>query len=436
MIAPLTPNTQAILLLTAPLIAGRSETSSDLLTPGEYNRLARQLRDQQKQPADLIGTEAKEIVGRCAQVVGRVRLEALLGRGFLLSQAVAGWNARAIWVVSRADGAYPRRLKGRLKEDAPPLLYGCGEAALLESGGLAVVGSRQVDDELLTYAEAVGRLAATAGRTLISGGARGIDQAAMRGAGQAGGTAIGVLADSLERAALAREHRQGMMDGQLTLVSPFDPAAGFNVGHAMQRNKLIYALADAALVVSSDYNKGGTWAGAVEQLEKFTFGPVFVRIGGNVGKGNEALIRKGAHPWPEPKDGEALQTAIAQGAENAAHELRQDSLPLLVKESPLQEVTTEPVQEVVAQAPVPPTRPVLSEGEQDPAAQLFSAVRTIVGKTLLEPTSEEGVARLLGVSKTQAKHWLKRLVEDGAIEKMKKPVRYRSIRTQNWLNLS
>jgi hypothetical protein len=36
----------------------------------------------------------------------------------------------------------------------------------------------------------------------------------------------------------------------------------------MQRNKLIYALADAALVVNSDFEKGGTWAGAIEQLER------------------------------------------------------------------------------------------------------------------------------------------------------------------------
>jgi predicted Rossmann fold nucleotide-binding protein DprA/Smf involved in DNA uptake len=31
-----------------------------------------------------------------------------------------------------------------------------------------------------------------------------------------------------------------------------------NVGQAMQRNKLIYAPSDAALVVSSDHEKGGT----------------------------------------------------------------------------------------------------------------------------------------------------------------------------------
>jgi predicted Rossmann fold nucleotide-binding protein DprA/Smf involved in DNA uptake len=66
-------------------------------------------------------------------------------------------------------------------------------------------------------------------------------------------------------------------------------AVGFNVGHAMQRNKLIYALADAALVVTSDFEKGGTWAGAIEQLEKLRFVPVFVRNGANAGKGNSAL---------------------------------------------------------------------------------------------------------------------------------------------------
>src|SRR5208283_5416983 len=147
------------------------------------------------------GPDADEMVGVCAGMFGRERLESLLGRGFLLSQAVDRWNSRAIWVVSRADAPYPRRLKTRLKEDAPPVLYGCGDAALLETGGLAVVGSRHVDDELISYAENVGRLAAGAGRTLVSGAAKGIDRAAMHGALQAGGAVAGVMSDSLERAA-------------------------------------------------------------------------------------------------------------------------------------------------------------------------------------------------------------------------------------------
>src|SRR5665213_2266907 len=129
MIEPLTSNTQAILLLTAPLVAGRGESSSDLLSLGEYNRLARLLREKQKQPADLIGSDANELIEICAQPFGRARLDGLLGRGFLLSQAVERWNARGIWVISRADSRYPKRLKARLKEEAPPLLYGCGEIA-------------------------------------------------------------------------------------------------------------------------------------------------------------------------------------------------------------------------------------------------------------------------------------------------------------------
>ena len=183
----LSPNTQAILLLTAPLIAGRGAPSPDLLSPGEYKRLARHLREMQRQPADLLSPDAAELLRAASLSIDEGRLQRLLGRGFLLSQVIERWQARAIWVVSRADAEYPRRLKARLREDAPAVLYGCGDIGLLESGGLAVVGSRHVDDALIDYAMAVGRLAARAGRTLVSGGAKGIDQAAMRGALEAGG---------------------------------------------------------------------------------------------------------------------------------------------------------------------------------------------------------------------------------------------------------
>lgn len=307
----LSPNTQAILLLTAPLIAGRgASSSSELLSPGEYKRLARHLREIQHQPADLVAPDASDLLRACQPVIDQDRLQCLLGRGFLLSQVIERWQARAIWVVSRADVEYPRRLKVRLREDAPAVIYGCGDMGLLELGGLAVVGSRQVDDAVIDYTLAVSRLAARAGRTLVSGGAKGIDQAAMRGALEAGGKVSGVLVDSLEKTAMNREHRNLLLDGQLVLISPYDPSAGFNVGNAMQRNKLIYALADAALVVSSDLNKGGTWAGAIEQLDKLKFIPVYVRSTGEPSAGLDALRAKGAMPWLNPQDVDALQAVF------------------------------------------------------------------------------------------------------------------------------
>jgi DNA processing protein len=115
-------------------------------------------------------------------------------------------SARHLGGQSRRCRVSPT-LKARLREDAPAVLYGCGDMALLETGGLAVVGSRHVDDALIDYTMAVGRLAARAGRTLVSGGAKGIDQAAMRGALEAGWKVCGVLADSLEKTTMNREHR-------------------------------------------------------------------------------------------------------------------------------------------------------------------------------------------------------------------------------------
>ncbi|MFI8618695.1 DNA-processing protein DprA [Acidovorax sp. NPDC077693] len=458
MTATLSPNTQAILLLTAPLIAGRGTSSSELLSLGEYKRLARHLREIQRQPADLVSPDAADLLRACQPVIDEARLQRLLGRGFLLSQVIERWQARAIWVVSRADAEYPRRLKARLREDAPAVIYGCGDMSLLESGGLAVVGSRHVDDSLIDYTMAVGRLAARAGRTLVSGGAKGIDQAAMRGALEAGGKVSGVLADSLEKTTMNREHRNLLLDGQLVLLSPYDPSAGFNVGNAMQRNKLIYALADASLVVSSDLNKGGTWTGAVEQLDKLKFVPVYVRSTSGSSPGLDALRSKGALPWPNPQDADAFegvfdvatpippappQSGLALFPSDGPSEVA-PTLSAVPEAPPANESPNEPAPPPVSapsEAPVDPTpdaapsvaQVVEAKPEADdslptttstPADTLFAAVREVVQLLLKAPMKDAEVAAALDVSNAQAKAWLQRLVDEGAIEKQKKPAGY------------
>jgi DNA processing protein len=426
MIASLTPNTQAILLLTAPLIAGRSDASRDLLSLGDYNRVARTLRGKQKQPADLLGPEAGELIELCGQLFGRSRLEALLGRGFLLSHAVERWNARAIWILSRADGAYPKKIKARLKEDAPPVLYGCGEIGLLETGGLAVVGSRQVDETLTNYTQQVGRLAAKSGRTVVSGGAKGIDRAAMQGGLEAGGAVVGVMADSLERSVLSHDNREALMNGRLVLISPYDPSAGFNVGHAMQRNKLIYALADAALVVTADFQKGGTWTGAIEQLERLHYVPLFARNGANTGKGNLALLEQGARRWPEPESAADMDQAILGALASVAAQPRQDTLSLSLREEAVPYAAP-----VVTGAKALTTQlvtPKVHEAQFMPAADLLNTVRAILQRELMEGKTEEEVAVRLAVTGPQARAWLGQLVAEGVLEKMKKskPPRYRT----------
>ena len=458
MMPALSLNTQAILLLTAPLIAGRGTSFQDLLSPGEYKRLARHLREMQRQPADFVSSDAAYLIRACQPVIDEARLQRLLGRGFLLSQVIERWQARAIWVVSRADAEYPRRLKVRLREDAPAVLYGCGDMTLLESGGLAVVGSRHVDDLLIDYTMSVGRLAARAGRMLVSGGARGIDQAAMRGALEAGGKASGVLADSLEKTAMNREHRNLLLDGQLVLISPYDPSAGFNVGNAMQRNKLIYALADASLVVSSDCNKGGTWAGATEQLDKLKFVPVYVRSTGEPSAGLEALLEKGAIPWPNPQDADAFESVFEVAAPTPVPSPQSglalfsrvgpsDILPTppAVQETlPASEAPTESAQQAAFAPSAEPVNPApepasslllvadatpeaagsMATTASIPADTLFAVVRKVIKQLLKAPMKDAEIAAALDVSNAQAKAWLQRLIDEGVIEKQKKPAGY------------
>ncbi|MQA89437.1 MAG: DNA-processing protein DprA [Gemmatimonas sp.] len=415
--ASVSPNTQAILLLTAPLIAGRRAPDFKLLSPGEYRQLARRLHDHGRTPADLVRSGSEEVLAECAGPIDLQRLRDLLSRGFLLSRAVDRWHSRSIWLASRADPAYPDRIRRRVKVAAPPLFYGSGDPALLDSGGLAVVGSRHINDEIAAYAERIGSLAAEAGVTIVSGGAQGVDQAAMRGCAEAGGRVVAVLSDRLERVTLDRATRDLLRDGRLTLISPYDPSARFHVGHAMARNKLIYALADTGLVASAELEKGGTWAGAVEQLRKLHYVPLFVRENGIAQPGLHGLLGMGAQALSEPASPDELIARISNaGASDGYAATGQRTLSLGEKPEP--GYPKRPGAPVPVAADQPAPRQVSKHGDVPPEVRdrLLSFNRPF---SLAEITQE------LQARRPQVLKWLNQLMEEGVLEKQKKPARYR-----------
>jgi predicted Rossmann fold nucleotide-binding protein DprA/Smf involved in DNA uptake len=310
---PLSPATQATLLLCSPLRAGRNKDVQPL-SIGEFNELEKQLQRVGAQLEQLLETAVADLLDKLPATVDAEQITKLLGRGFMLSLAIETWLSAGIWVASRGEAHYPERFH-RLKHAAPPLIYGCGDPGLLVNGGLAVVGSRDVDAAGEAFTRDVAARAAHERMQIVSGGARGVDQLAMLAALEAGGPVVGVLADSLLRSAISGPARDAIQGGSLTLISPFDPEAGFNVGNAMQRNKHIYALADFGLVVSSGYNEGGTWSGAVEQLEKLHLAPLFVRDG-DVPEGNRQLLRRGASPFPPEPLPAGLRKALEAAARN------------------------------------------------------------------------------------------------------------------------
>ncbi|MYF88733.1 MAG: DNA-processing protein DprA [Boseongicola sp. SB0676_bin_33] len=228
-----------------------------------------------------------------------------------------------MWVVARFEPEYPDRLKSRLQLGSLPILFGCGNRALLGRGGIAVVGSRNAGREDLEFAENLGCAAARQGFSIVSGGARGVDERAMLGALENDGTAIGLLADSLLRAGTSEWFRKHLLAEDLVLVTPFNPEAGFNVGNAMSRNRCIYCLAETAIVIGSTPDKGGTWNGALEDL-KGAWPPLWVKRTENESSGNPELVRRGK--WL-PDDLDSLE-CLMEASTDENDDLDHSGLPL------------------------------------------------------------------------------------------------------------
>jgi predicted Rossmann fold nucleotide-binding protein DprA/Smf involved in DNA uptake len=364
------------------------------------------------------------------------RLTDLLKRGVRLGFAVEQWNQSGIWVICRSDPDYPARYKKHLKEKAPPILFGTGERSLLQGGGLAIVGSRDVAADGEDFAREVAERCARAGIPVLSGGARGVDQIAMSSALEEGGVVLGILADTLLRRSVARDARGALADGRLLLISPYHPEAGFNVGNAMGRNKLIYALADYGLVVSSDYKKGGTWEGAKEELKREPSRPVFVRNGQNVPKGNQELLKIGGRAFPS----EGLTGNLRDALEKSAHAPVIDetlnlgttpelpaafaALPVLKPIESEYDNRTVSQRAMVRENPPVPVQPIVTV-----PSTVLAAVKPLILRALEKPKTLQELSEALNVRKPQMQDWVKELMSEGLlVEQIKRKVKKIAVR--------
>ncbi|CAN5900131.1 hypothetical protein BH23ACT12_BH23ACT12_12580 [soil metagenome] len=276
----------ATVLLTTHLLK-RPEAP---LSPKEFWKMLATVED----PARLLGCKATEIQSITGLGPGDAeRVASRLAGAEELEAERERLELAQIMILSRFDDGYPVRLHERLGSSAPPVLHVGGDPALLADDGVGIVGSRSVGREAREVAEQVARAAVAAGLPVISGVAKGIDRTAMGAAHEAQGRVIGLPADSLERLLKDPSVAEGIETGRICLATPYAPSAGFSVGGAMGRNKLIYGLSQVTLVVTADDGAGGTWAGAVEALQR-KYAPVAIWMGAGAGPGNPKLLRKGA----------------------------------------------------------------------------------------------------------------------------------------------
>ncbi len=384
-----TRQAEAIMLLTVSFGKSESQIASPL-TPKEWGEFAGWLKERDRAPGDMLKEDLSVLLQDWEHPKVTVeRLQALLGRGATLGFALERWQRAGLWVLTRSDPEYPTRLKQRLGQAAPAILFGCGNKNQLDATSVAVVGSRHADDADLRFADNIGRRAAECGRLVVSGGAAGVDQAAMLGALDAEGTAIGVVADNLLRSATSARYRRHLMSGDLALISPFNPEVRFFVGNAMARNKYIYCMAEESVVVSSDLDKGGTWKGAFENL-KNGWVPLRVKQTETPGSGNPKLVELGGQWLDNPED--LVRIAAPDGEQSEASARH--------------------------------TQPLHPEESTDFAEELYEKVRSLVPDLCAEPMPAIDIADALGVTKPTADAWIKRLLEERALEKTTRPVCY------------
>ncbi len=280
-------NAQAIILLTAYFNKGDKP-----LTIMEYSKFASWLLLNNMKPSDLLELNAREVLEDWDDTkITQDRILSLLARGNAMAISLQKWQNCGIWIITRADPEYPVRLKKRLGQKAPPILYGAGNKKILNTKGVAIIGSRDASSDDLNFTFKLGEKLAQSGYSVVSGAARGIDESSMLGSINADGTTIGVVADALMQKVLSKKYRDAIRNNNLILVSPYYPDARFSAGNAMGRNKYIYILAESSIVIHSGL-KGGTWEGAKENL-KNGWVSLFVKQNDDSNAGNKKLLEMG-----------------------------------------------------------------------------------------------------------------------------------------------
>jgi predicted Rossmann fold nucleotide-binding protein DprA/Smf involved in DNA uptake len=419
----ITPDTQAILLLTAHFSKPKTDAVKPL-APKEWGRFAAWLKENRLTPEKIMTGELNELLREWEdKTVTLQRIEALMTRGSALALAMEKWLRAGLWVMTRSDPEYPRIFKQRLGTDSPAVLFGCGNQKLLNGGGLAVVGSRNTSQSDLVFSRDLGKLVASNGYSIVSGGARGVDEAAMLGALAADGTVIGVLADKLLQHCSSAKYRKYLMTNDLVLISPFYPEAGFNVGNAMQRNKYIYCLADAGLVVHSGM-KGGTWTGAKENLKK-DWVPLWVKETQDEEAGNKAIVANGA-AWVSSD----VNTISIEGLMNGAP-TESDLITTVYGAAvgDIQQMVTEARSHELVIPPVVKSKSALQAMKQLEFYDIF--LLKIEQVCSDSPKTVDEIAQTLSLNTAQLKIWLNHAQQENRIQKLIKPVRYVWVKLQD-----
>ncbi len=175
----------------------------------------------------------------------------------LFNQYLANLKEKNIKIVTKFSREYPSRLKGL--DDSPYYLFCKGNLSLFETHCIAVVGTRNPTNYGKIMTDRLTEGLASAGVTVVSGLAVGVDSISHRKALEVGGNTIAVLGCGFNRiypaqhTDLAREISEKGL-----LVSEFCPSVPPTRYNFPQRNRIIAGLSEGVLITEAAMNSGTT----------------------------------------------------------------------------------------------------------------------------------------------------------------------------------
>lgn len=375
----------AILLCTNLGIEGEYKP----LTLKEWNGLGKTVNDMGYKIADLLKSEFTKKLPISEKQKEQIKL--LTGRGFSIALKLQELENKGIYIVTQFDSDYPKYLKRKLREKMPPVLFYAGDITLAGKIGIAIVGSRDVDDAGMLFAKDLAKKATKEKLIIYSGGAKGVDSISEKAAIDEGGYVVSFIGDSLSKKIRNKDVIQNILNKRILLFSDVNPDTGFSVGRAMNRNKFIYAAAHGAFVVSSDFGKGGTWTGAVENINN-SWTKLFVWSGCEK-KGNKELIIKGAIPY------------------------------VISEQTILDTINLSPQKDIEAYRQIDmftPGKDEITENiKEDTIIDLYDVVKESLVQSIVGEMDANDIAQKCNIQKGQMNIWLKRLVTEGKIKRNK-----------------
>lgn len=241
-----------------------------------------------------------------------------------LAEDLANRAVDIIWIGHRL---YPKRLARILGDDAPPVLYACGNKELLNTPSVGFCGSRKATEKGLSITERCAAKLSADRICIVSGYAHGVDMAAHSAAMANQGTTVIVLAEGILRFQYKSAVSELLAANNHLIVSQFSPRLRWYGRNAMKRNSTIIGLSDAMILVESGRN-GGTFAAGEETLRLHR--PLFVidfAEPGQSAQGNSQFIQRGGVPIRGDRDGvpnlDKVRSAVKEQSwrDNAVHTL-------------------------------------------------------------------------------------------------------------------